>query len=75
MTKLNYAKTKKAGVAYGTGKIAGTKTTWTLRGKYQYKAVRDLPLNYLIWISENRQQDQHTIKANRELQRRYYKAQ
>ena len=71
--KLNYSKLKKPGKAYGTGVVAGTKTTWTLPGKYQWQDTRQLPLHYLIWISENRHNDKHKTKADRELQRRYYR--
>ena len=73
--KLNHSKYKRAGKAYGSGNVAGTETTWTLKGKYCFTPVRKLPLNYLIWISENRHNDKHKAKADRELQRRYYRQQ
>jgi hypothetical protein len=74
MAKLDYTKIKKHGKAYGTGKVLGTDTTWTLTGKYQWQSIRDLPTHYIIWISENFQADnKHKIKADRELQRRYYR--
>ena len=75
MAKLDYTKIRKHGKAYGTGKVAGTDTTWTLPGKYQFKSIRQLDINYLCWVSERFDQgNKHKIKADRELQRRYYKA-
>jgi len=72
--KLNYNKIKRHGKAYGTGIIAGTTTTWTLKGKYLHKSVLELPINYLCWVSETFEQDNaHKIKADRELTRRYYR--
>ena len=74
MAKIDYSKIRKNGKAYGSGKVAGTDTTWTL-GKHFGKSIRQLPVNYLVWISENFQDtNNHKIKADRELTRRYYQA-
>jgi len=74
--KINYNKYKKAGKAYGSGKVAGTDTTWTLKGKYHFKSIRQIDTNYLCWVSENfNENSKHKIKADRELQRRYYRQQ
>lgn len=74
--RLNHSKYKKAGKAYGSGNVAGTDTTWTLKGKYLFQSIRTLPVHYLCWISENYEENnKHKIKADRELQRRYYRQQ
>ena len=73
MARLNYSKIKTHGKAYGTGQIAGTTTTWTLKGKYWMTPVADLPTHYLTWITGNRRADTHTQKAHTELQRRYFR--
>lgn len=75
MAKLNYEKHKKHGKAYGSGIVAGTDTTWTLGTKHWGMSVRQLPLDYLCWASQKLEAtNKHKIKADRELQRRYYKA-
>ena len=76
MAKLNYEKLnqlQKADRNREKGTYVGKDFTWTLKGKYTFIPVRQLPLDYLIWASENLQPGEHKAKADKELVRRYKK--
>ena len=58
---------------YQADKYVGKEHTWLLKGEHTFKKVRDLPVNYLIWASENLSAGEHKEKADKELIRRYNK--